>query len=173
MMNGTIGVTSTINQGSEFWIELPGGLETTTAIEHHSKPEISRPPLNTETTLSHNILVAEDNPTNQTLILSQLKALGYEADLVKNGQEALNKLINHNYQLLLTDCNMPLVDGYKLTKTIRENGNNNLPIIALTADAFPETKALCLKAGMNDQVTKPIDLYTLKHTLEKYLDQRI
>ncbi len=173
MMNGTIGVTSTINQGSEFWIELPGGLETTTASEHHSKPEVSSPALNTETTLSHSILVAEDNPTNQTLILSQLKALGYEADLVKNGQEALNKLTNHNYQLLLTDCNMPLVDGYKLTKTIRENGNNNLPIIALTADAFPETKALCLKAGMNEQVTKPIDLYTLKHTLEKYLDQRI
>ena len=173
MMNGTIGVTSTINQGSEFWIELPGGLETSTASEHHSKPEVSSPALNTETTVSHSILVAEDNPTNQTLILSQLKALGYEADLVKNGQEALNKLTNHNYQLLLTDCNMPLVDGYKLTKTIRENGNNNLPIIALTADAFPETKALCLKAGMNEQVTKPIDLYTLKHTLEKYLDQRI
>jgi PAS domain S-box-containing protein len=173
MMNGTIGVTSTINQGSEFWIELPGDIETTTAVENHCKPEVSNPPLNTETTLGHNILVAEDNPTNQTLILSQLKALGYEADLVKNGQEALNKLINHNYQLLLTDCNMPLVDGYKLTKTIRENGNNNLPIIALTADAFPETKALCLKAGMNDQVTKPVDLYTLKHTLEKYIDQRI
>ena len=173
MMNGTIGVTSKINQGSEFWIELSGGLETTTVIEHPSKLDISSLPLNIKAESSHSILVAEDNPTNQTLILSQLKALGYKADLVKNGQEALNKLTNHSYQLLLTDCNMPFVDGYKLTKTIRENGNNNLPIIALTADAFPETKALCLKAGMNDQVTKPIDLYTLKHTLEKYLDQRI
>jgi len=173
MMNGSIGVTSKINHGSEFWIELSGSLELTTAIQRDSNPDESTPPLNIATTLNHNILVAEDNPTNQTLILSQLKTLGYEADLVKNGQEALNKLSDHSYQLLLTDCNMPLVDGYKLTKIIRENGNNNLPIIALTADAFPETKEQCLKAGMNDQVTKPIDLYTLKNTLEKYLNKEI
>jgi len=171
MMNGTIGVTSKINQGSEFWIELSGGSDITPAIEGNSKSDVSNPALNTETTLSHNILVAEDNPTNQTLILSQLETLGYEADLVKNGQEALNKLVNNSYQLLLTDCNMPLVDGYKLTETIRESGNNMLPIIALTADAFPETKAQCLKSGMDDQITKPVDLITLKYTLEKYINQ--
>ena len=174
MMNGTIGVTSKINQGSEFWIELSGGLKTTTAIKHDSahdnKPDTSNPPIITGEVSSHNILVAEDNPTNQTLILNQLSTLGYEADLVKNGQEALNKLVNNSYQLLLTDCNMPLVDGYKLTKTIREKGNDKLSIIALTADAFPETKAQCLKAGMNDQITKPVDLNTLKLTLEKYLN---
>jgi CheY-like chemotaxis protein len=170
-MNGTIGVTSKINQGSEFWIELSGDSDITPAIEGNSKADVSNPALNTETTLSHNILVAEDNPTNQTLILSQLETLGYEADLVKNGQEALNKLVNNSYQLLLTDCNMPLVDGYQLAKAIREKGNNKLPIIALTADAFPETKAKCLKSGMNDQITKPVDLITLKYTLEKYLNQ--
>ncbi len=135
-----------------------------------NKPDASNEPLNTKMVSNHNILVAEDNPTNQTLILNQLSALGYEADLAKNGQEALNKLLNNSYQLLLTDCNMPLVDGYKLTKTIREEGNNKLSIIALTADAFPETKAQCLKAGMNDQITKPVDLDTLKYTLEKYLN---
>ena len=175
MMNGTIGVTSKINQGSEFWIELSGGLETTAAIKPDSagdnNPDVLNPPLNTGMLSSQNILVAEDNPTNQTLILNQLSALGYEADLAKNGQEALNKLGNNSYQLLLTDCNMPLVDGYQLTKTIREKGNNKLSIIALTADAFPETKAQCLKAGMNDQITKPFDLDTLKYTLEKYLNQ--
>ncbi|MBT8134677.1 MAG: response regulator, partial [Gammaproteobacteria bacterium] len=118
----------------------------------------------------HNILVAEDNPTNQTLILSQLEALGYAADLAKNGQEALNMMVNTDYQLLLTDCNMPLVDGYKLASTIRERGNQQLPIIALTADAFPEKKTECFKAGMNDHITKPADLQTLKDTLEKYLN---
>jgi CheY-like chemotaxis protein len=117
-----------------------------------------------------NILVAEDNPTNQTLILSQLEALGYAADLAKNGQEALNKIVNSDYQLLLTDCNMPLIDGYKLARTIRQSGNQQLPIIALTADAFPEKKEECLKAGMNGQITKPVDLQTLKDTLEKYLN---
>ncbi|NOQ90583.1 MAG: response regulator, partial [Gammaproteobacteria bacterium] len=86
------------------------------------------------------------------------------------GQEALNKMVNTQYQLLLTDCNMPLVDGYKLAKTIRERGNHKLPIIALTADAFPEKKVECLNSGMNDQITKPVDLQTLKNILEKYLD---
>ena len=170
MMNGTIGVSSTINEGSEFWIELTGDLNITTAIEHESKVPLLNHSLATESTPGHNILVAEDNPTNQTLILNQLEALGYSAELAKNGQEALNKMVNTDYQLLLTDCNMPLVDGYKLAKTVRDRGNHKLPIIALTADAFPEKKAECLKAGMNDQITKPVDLQTLKNTLEKYLN---
>jgi len=170
MMKGSIGVTSKLNHGSDFWIELPGKLNITKAVEHESKPTTSTASLNTGSLSDQSILVAEDNPTNQTLILNQLEALGYHADLVKNGQEALNKMINNNYQLLLTDCNMPLVDGYKLAKTIRDRGNNNLPIIALTADAFPEKKAECLKAGMNEQLTKPVDLATLKNTLEKYLN---
>ena len=171
MMNGSIGVSSTLNKGSEFWIELTGNLNITTAIEHESRTALNNHALNTESTSDQSILVAEDNPTNQALILSQLEALGYTADLVKNGQEALNKMVNTDYQLLLTDCNMPLVDGYKLAKTIRDRGNQKLPIIALTADAFPEKKAKCLKAGMNDQITKPVDLQTLKNTLEKYLSQ--
>jgi PAS domain S-box-containing protein len=172
MMNGKIGVTSKINEGSNFWIELPGRLDITTTIEHESKPSLSNTSLISAVSSNHNILVAEDNSTNQTLILSQLEALGYTADLAENGQEALNKMLNKNYDLLLTDCNMPLVDGYKLARTIRLKGNNNLPVIALTADAFPETKSECIEAGMNDQITKPVDLATLKNTLEKYLPQR-
>lgn len=170
MMNGTIGVTSKLNEGSEFWIELPGKLNITTSIERESQPATPDASLTNEAAMKHNILVAEDNPTNQNLIMSQLEALGYKADLVKNGQEALNKMINNNYKLLLTDCNMPLVDGYKLAKTIRGQGNTKLPIIALTADAFPEKKAQCLEAGMDDQITKPVSLETLQITLEKYLN---
>jgi CheY-like chemotaxis protein len=169
MMNGSIGVNSTINEGSEFWIELPGSLNITTAAENESRSSSSDYAFTSDSKNNHNILVAEDNPTNQTLILSQLEALGYNADLAKNGQEALNKMVNNDYQLLLTDCNMPLVDGYKLARTVRERGNHQLTIIALTADAFPEKKAECLKAGMNDQITKPVDLQTLKTTLAKYL----
>ena len=169
MMNGTIGVSSKINEGSEFWIELPGKLNSTPALERESKPATSNASLNSAAQSTKNILVAEDNPTNQTLILNQLQTLGYTADLAKNGQEALNKMIYNNYELLITDCNMPLVDGYELAKTIRNGGNNKLPIIALTADAFPEKKSECIEAGMDDQLTKPVDLETLKQTLEKYL----
>ena len=170
MMNGSIGVSSTLNQGSEFWIELSGTLNNTTAIDNKTRTSLADQSLTSGSTAHHNILVAEDNPTNQTLILSQLEALGYTADLAKNGQEALNKMDNTDYQLLLTDCNMPLVDGYKLAKTVRDRGNHQLTIIALTADAFPEKKAECINAGMNDQITKPVDLQTLKNTLEKYLN---
>jgi len=168
MMNGHIGVSSKVNEGSEFWIELDGKLNITTAIEHESKSP-SNALIQSDAPPARNILVTEDNPTNQTLILSQLAALGYTADLAENGQEALNKIVHKEYQLLITDCNMPLVDGYKLAKTIRDRGNHKLPIIALTADAFPEKKAECLKAGMNDQLTKPVDLAALKDILEKYL----
>jgi len=170
MMNGRIGVSSTINEGSTFWIELSGSLNITTAMEHETKLSEAQQPLQGTSKSHYKILVAEDNPTNQTLILSQLNALGYSAELTENGQEALNKMVNTQYQLLLTDCNMPLIDGYKLAKTIRERGNHKLPIIALTADAFPEKKVKCLNSGMNDQITKPVDLQTLKNILEKYLD---
>ena len=101
--------------------------------------------------------------------MTQLESLNYQVDLVKNGQEALNKLAEHGYQLLITDCNMPILDGYKLARTIRDRGDRTLPIIALTADAFPEKRAACLEAGMNEQLTKPVDLATLKETIEKYL----
>ena len=170
MMNGSIGVNSKINHGSEFWIELSGSLYITTAMENECRTPPKEQVLPSRSIAGQSILVAEDNPTNQTLILSQLETLGYAADLAKNGQEALNKMGNTDYQLLLTDCNMPLVDGYNLAKTIREQGNQQLPIIALTADAFPEKKAECIKAGMNDQITKPVNLQTLKDTLEKYLN---
>lgn len=170
MMGGTLGVNSTTNEGSEFWVELTGNLNTSTAIEQENKQLSANQPLSTQSDSSHNILIAEDNPTNQTLILSQLEALGYKADLAKNGQEALNMMVNTDYQLLITDCNMPIVDGYALAKTIRDRGNHELPIIALTADAFPEKKTECLKAGMNDQLTKPVNLDTLKNILEKHLN---
>ena len=169
MMKGEIGVTSKINEGSNFWIELPGKLNITTAIEQESQSSFTSSTLEKKQPSTQKILVAEDNPTNQMLILNQLESLGYAADLVSNGQEALNKLVNDNYQLLITDCNMPLIDGYQLARTIRGRGNNKLPIVALTADAFPEKKAECLKAGMNEQITKPVDLETLKVTLEKFL----
>ncbi len=171
MMDGKIGVTSKINEGSNFWIELPGRLDVITTIEHESQSVLSNTSLLSAVSSNKNILVAEDNSTNQTLILSQLEALGYTSDLAINGHEALNKMLAKNYDLLLTDCNMPLVDGYELAKTIRQKGNHDLPVIALTADAFPETKSKCIKAGMNDHMTKPVDLATLKNTLEKYLTE--
>ena len=170
MMDGTIGVSSTVNEGSEFWIELTGSLKASSHLTNEKQADLTNNLAYQHVNSSHNILVAEDNPTNQNLIINQLETLGYTADLVSNGQEALNLMVNNDYQLLITDCNMPLIDGYKLAKTIRNKGNNQLPIIALTADAFPEKKIKCIDAGMTDHMTKPVSLETLKDTLEKYLN---
>jgi len=167
MMDGTIGAKSTINTGSEFWIELSGHLHQTPAIT-----AVSEQNKITGIEDSHSnirILVAEDNPTNQTLIMHQLKSLGYDVVMVHNGKQALQKLEESNFHVLLTDCNMPLVDGYELATTIREQGNHELSIIALTADAFPEKKIASLNAGMNDHMVKPVTLETLQLTIEKNL----
>jgi PAS domain S-box-containing protein len=169
MMKGQIGVTSTIGIGSDFWVELTGKLDINNTLEIESNNSNAKPLAVIEKASNYAILVAEDNPTNQTLIRNQLESLGYSADIVKDGKEALVKLSEHDYQLLITDCNMPVMDGYQLTQKIRDRGNTKLPIIALTADVFPEKKEKCIKVGMNDQITKPVNLETLKSTIEKYL----
>ena len=168
MMGGSIGVSSKINDGSIFWIELPGALNTNISIEKNESQLKKSTIVNPEQCKS-NILVAEDNPTNQALILNQLKSFGYTVDMVANGQEALDQLAINTYDLLITDCNMPVMDGYNLVKNIREGGNTILPIIAITADAFPERKRKCKEAGANDHLVKPVDLSTLKKVVSKYL----
>ena len=107
-----------------------------------------------------------------SVILNQLQTLGYEVDLAKNGQEALNRMLNKEYHLLLTDCNMPLVDGYKLAQTIRQRGDNALPIIAITAHAMRGDREAYLAAGMDEYVPKPIDRKVLLATIARTVDKR-
>ena len=114
------------------------------------------------------ILIAEDNPSNLKLISNQLSALGYKADLASNGKEALRMAMTYEYSLVLTDCNMPIMDGYELAMEIRKS-NSHVPVIALTADAFPEREQECLTAGMNDRIVKPVSLQQLDNMLAKWL----
>jgi PAS domain S-box-containing protein len=167
-MGGSIGVTSNEKSGSTFWVELDSCeadnidenvISDLISINQHS----SRIEYSGEKGIK--ILVAEDNPINQTLILSQLDSLGYKADLVSNGNEALSMLNREHYDLLFTDCNMPEMDGYELARAIRDNGNMELSIYAITADAFPEKESQCLAAGMNARITKPVSLDTLNQVI--------
>ncbi len=117
------------------------------------------------------LLVAEDNEINQKVIRQQLALLGYAADVASDGREALKRWESENYALLLTDLHMPEMDGYQLTTTIRaaEFGKSHTPIIAFTANALKGEAEHCLEIGMDDYLSKPVQLAHLKIMLEKWL----
>jgi PAS domain S-box-containing protein len=119
------------------------------------------------------ILVAEDNPTNQEVAGMMLRKLGFSADLVANGREALEALQQHAYDLLLLDCEMPEMDGYETARRIRDprTGARNplVPIVALTADAIAGDRERCFQAGMNDYLAKPVEPRHLAGVLGKWL----
>ena len=119
------------------------------------------------------VLVVEDNPTNQLLIQQQLKFAGFEAAIAENGKVALNLLEPGKYSVLLTDINMPDMNGYELTQHVRASSNPqiaNLPIIAITANSTEADRKKCLAAGMDEYLAKPVDLNVLKSTIEHLLN---
>jgi len=116
------------------------------------------------------ILLAEDHPINQQVILNQLSLLGYEADLANNGQEALEILSQKTYDVVFMDCQMPLLDGYATTRKLRQQEQNRYHtiIIALTAHALPADREKCLSAGMDDYLSKPVEPEDLEAVLIKW-----
>ncbi len=121
------------------------------------------------------ILVAEDNPVNQAVIKIQLEKLGYTAHIAPDGVEALKALERENYDLLLTDCHMPHMDGYELARTIREeeaDAPRRLPIVAITANILKEEADQCYAAGMDDYLSKPVEFEKLEETIEKWTVSR-
>jgi CheY-like chemotaxis protein/HPt (histidine-containing phosphotransfer) domain-containing protein len=119
------------------------------------------------------ILLAEDNTVNQRVATAILNKLGYHADLVANGEEALQALRQADYDLVLMDCRMPVLDGYEATPRIRDPRfgvrNPQIPIIAVTADAMSGDRDRCLQVGMNDYISKPIEVTKLSQVLEKWI----
>lgn len=119
------------------------------------------------------ILVAEDHPVNQELIRHQLALLGFACDVVNDGAEALVALEHTRYGCLLTDCHMPNLSGYELTRRIREaevarGGAHRLPILGITANTAPDDLDLCREAGMDDSLIKPTRLATLRDYLSRW-----
>ncbi|MEG4446206.1 response regulator [Microcoleus sp. AT9_B5] len=115
------------------------------------------------------ILVAEDHPINQQVLVEQLAVLGYQADCAVNGQQALDLLAQKNYDLVLMDCQMPVLDGYKTAQKLREieGSDRHTFVMALTAHAMPGEREKCLAAGMDDYLSKPVDLDALAAALKK------
>ena len=127
--------------------------------------------------ISANILLVEDNPVNQEVGAAILEILGSRVTVVGNGVEALEQWSHGNYDLVLMDCQMPVMDGYQATGCIRERERSattvdapaHIPVIALTADAIGGTRERCLAAGMDDYLTKPFTKETLRAALDRWL----
>jgi two-component system sensor histidine kinase/response regulator len=119
------------------------------------------------------VLIVEDNPVNQKVALRQVESLGYQADVVANGFEALAALFRGQYSVVLMDCQMPKMDGLEATAAIRlrEGGRRHIPIIAMTANVVKGDREKCLEAGMDDYISKPVKRDILKRTLEKWATQ--
>ncbi|MFA6010773.1 MAG: response regulator [Desulfobacteraceae bacterium] len=117
------------------------------------------------------ILLAEDNITNQNVALGLLKKLGLKADAVADGLEVLKSLESTPYDLILMDCQMPVMDGFEATRRIRkhESSFRDIPIVALTAHAMQSDRKKCLDAGMNDHIAKPVSARNLVDVFEKWL----
>ena len=119
------------------------------------------------------VLIADDNQINLSIVCDYLEDMGITAETVMNGQEAYQKIISDNsFDLMLMDIRMPVIDGYEATKMIRAYGKaytNNIPIVAMTANAFEEDIALAKQSGMNEHMSKPIEFDKFVSVIMNYL----
>lgn len=147
------------------------------AVDINTIPEEQEPVMQTPMSVdreSISILVVEDNVVNQAVVLAMLGKNGYQTDVADNGQEALNKLEQYNYDLILMDCQMPVLDGYEATRQIRKlnSGVRSIPVIALTANVMAEDAEKCLAAGMDDYLAKPFEPDALEQIVTKWLSEK-
>ena len=171
LMGGTVAVESKIGVGSKFTVTIPCRI----ASEDETQAKRETNPSDQKCLCGTRILLTEDNDLNAEIATELLQEEGCTVDRAKDGVECvdmLEKAANGMYQLILMDIQMPVMNGYDAAKKIRrmeDPQKANIPIIAMTANAFSEDKQAALDAGMNDHIAKPINMNVLVPTLRKYL----
>lgn len=171
LMGGTLFVESRLGQGSKFYIQLPlqevqrEGVVIRSQGQEDKSPNASR--------IKGKILVVEDNKINRLVVQQQLNALGCRADLAVNGYDGLQRWRSGEYDLVLSDCHMPEMNGLEMAATIRaeehEKDLDRTPIVAITASTLPQQEIDCRAAGMDGFLTKPVRLDELSSTLANWI----
>jgi len=170
LMDGQIGIDSTPDKGSTFWFNISLPIET--SILENVNLQTS---LNTSGTpvFSGKVLVVDDVDTNHLVAHALLTQYGLSVGQAYNGEEAINLWQNDDFDMILMDCQMPIMDGYQATKIIRQKEQKTverIPIVALTANALATERDKCLEAGMDDFLTKPFDEQALINILKNWFE---
>ena len=182
LMGGDVKMASEVGRGTTLTLTLalpvarPGDLQTeggqdpSSAATGGSSAAPGVEPARADGTL---VLVADDHPVNRMLLVRQMQTLGYAAESVEDGAQALEQWKTGRFAIVISDCNMPRMDGYELARAIRSieasEGRARTPIIACTANALPDEAAKCSAAGMDDCVVKPVQLPQLSAKLRQHL----
>ncbi|PAW52067.1 hybrid sensor histidine kinase/response regulator [Pseudomonas moraviensis] len=165
-MGGTLRAQSEEGLGSVFTLEIP------LALYKQSLPQLAVPRAangNGHGEGRH-VLLVEDNPVNQTVIEAMLRSLGFTVSVATDGAQAVRSAEGNEFEVILMDCRLPIIDGYEATRQIRQlPGRGEVPIIALTANALQGDRETCLSAGMNDYLAKPFKRNDLQQILQRWV----